>query len=271
MKTFLLFFCLSLCLLSTICLAGNEMKYSTIEDVPQVKWQELAEKKIYFGHQSVGFNIIDGIQDIMKEHPDIQLNIVESRQLDGDQGTFIHSRVGENRKPDTKIVDFVNVIDRELGTTPDAASLKFCYVDAYDAIDVKEVFQHYRKAMATLEQEHPKLKIIHFTMPLRTQKITWKTRVKLLAGKDVWEFEDNIKRNEFNRLLLTEYQGKEPVFDLARFEATDPDGKITEFQYRGEKYISLNPAYSDDGGHLNRVGRKIIAENLLLFFVDELL
>jgi len=33
--------------------------------------EKLSQKKIYFGHQSVGFNIIDGIKDIMKENPQI--------------------------------------------------------------------------------------------------------------------------------------------------------------------------------------------------------
>ena len=105
-------------------------------------------------------------------------------------------------------------------------------------------------------------------MPLRTQAITWKIRLKLLLGQNVWEFEDNVKRNEYNRLLLAEYKGKEPVFDIARLEATAPNERLTRFQYHDDEYLAVNPEYSDDGGHLNKVGRKIIAENLLLFLVN---
>ena len=42
--------------------------FPDINDVPAVKWEKLAQKKIYFGHQSVGFNIMEGIKDVMKEH-----------------------------------------------------------------------------------------------------------------------------------------------------------------------------------------------------------
>ncbi len=41
----------------------------SIKGVPAETWQKLSQKKIYFGHQSVGNNIIDGIKDIMKENP----------------------------------------------------------------------------------------------------------------------------------------------------------------------------------------------------------
>ena len=247
------------------------MNYSNVEDIPQERWQELNKKKIYFGHQSVGFNIIDGIELVMKEHPVIHLNIIEGRKFNGPEGAFVHSRVGKNRDPESKIIDFTNVIDKELGQTPDAAALKFCYVDAYDKINVNDVFLKYKDAIEKLKKDNTGLTIIHFTMPLHTQKITWKTKVKMLAGRDAWEFTDNIKRNEFNKLLLAEYKGKEPVFDIARFEATGKDGTSTVFKYHGKEYFSVDPAYSSDGGHLNMLGRRTIAEHLLVFLVNELL
>jgi lysophospholipase L1-like esterase len=244
--------------------------YKNINDVPPEKWQELSKKKIYFGHQSVGYNIIEGIQRIMADHPEIQLNIIETRTAKGEEGAFMHSRVGENRKPETKINDFLNVINQELGVTPDAAALKFCFVDAYDKIDEQKIFQEYKEAMGRLRKEHPGLTIIHFTMPLRTQKITWKTKVKLLLGKEPWELEDNIKRNQFNKLLLQEYLGKEPVFDIAGYEGTSSDGEKLTFTYKGARYISMRPEYSSDGGHLNVKGEQWIAENFLLFLVQSL-
>ena len=71
--------------LSTLLIScnGGEMpekatKFPSIKDVSSEKWENLSQKKIYFGHQSVGFNIIDGIKDVMKENPQIKLNIVET-------------------------------------------------------------------------------------------------------------------------------------------------------------------------------------------------
>ena len=51
------------------CDSGGEMpektvQFPNIKDVPASKWENLSQKKIYFGHQSVGFNIIDGIKDL---------------------------------------------------------------------------------------------------------------------------------------------------------------------------------------------------------------
>ena len=42
-------------------LTGN-IKFS---DVPQTKWDSLSGKKIYFGHQSVGSNILDGLRIVL--------------------------------------------------------------------------------------------------------------------------------------------------------------------------------------------------------------
>jgi len=266
LKILLNTFCI--CMITTTIIAGEAMQYNTIEDVPAAKWQELSAKRIYFGHQSVGFNIIDGMQELMKKYPQIQLNIIETRHFNGSAGAFIHSRVGKNRKPETKINDFVNVVDQELGVVPDMAALKFCYVDAYDKVDVHDLFIKYKEAMDKLKQEHPNLTIIHFTMPLRTQSISWKTKAKLLLGKEPWEFTDNIKRNQFNELLRQQYQGKEPVFDLAGYEALGQDGEKMSFQYKEQTYLSMLPEYSTDGGHLNKKGEQWVAENFLLFLVS---
>ena len=264
------FLCVLACSITISSGALEKMQYKRLQDVPNEKWQELAKKRIYFGHQSVGLNIIEGVKNLINEYPDIKLNIIETKKSVENGGAFMHSRVGENRKPATKIKDFVNIINQELGTVPDAAALKFCYVDVYDQIDENEIFRQYQKAMADLRREHQSLIIIHFTMPLRTQPISWKTKAKLLLGKNPWEFTDNIKRNQFNKLLLAEYQGKEPVFDLAGFEATALDGRKTSFEYQGHKYLAMDPEYSSDGGHLNPKGEEWIATNLLLFLVNTL-
>ena len=82
-----------------------------------------------------------------------------------------------------------------------------------------------------------------------------------MDGKtDLWEYNDNIKRNAYNALLRETYQGKEPVFDIAAIEATTQDGQPVSFSLKGQTYYSLNPAYTPDGGHLNEVGRTKVAD-----------
>ncbi|BBO88550.1 hypothetical protein [Desulfosarcina ovata] len=78
-----------------------------MKDIPDASWEKLSQKKIYFGHQSVGYNIIDGIKDLMKENPKIKLNIVETKDVNGIKGGFLaHSTVGKNTDPKSKIDDF---------------------------------------------------------------------------------------------------------------------------------------------------------------------
>jgi len=48
----------------------------SIASVGEPAWQTLAQKRIYFGHQSVGNNILEGIKDVMNEYRNIKLNIV---------------------------------------------------------------------------------------------------------------------------------------------------------------------------------------------------
>ena len=68
--------------LFTACNGGKlpekQVTFTALKDVPESTWKTLSKKKIFFGHQSVGFDIIDGIKDIMKENPQIKLNIVET-------------------------------------------------------------------------------------------------------------------------------------------------------------------------------------------------
>lgn len=272
-KNTLFFFFIIYCIITsfnTICHGGVHVKYTNITDVPPEKWEKLANKKIYFGHQSVGYNIIDGIEKVMAQHPEIKLNIQETRELGKETGILAHSRIGENTKPETKITDFVKAIHQNSDVLLDASALKFCYVDVNEKMDMKELFNNYQKAMKLLQLKHPNLKILHFTMPLRTQKINWKTQLKLVLGKNMWEFVENIKRNEYNKLLLSEYKDKEPVFDLALFEATAPNGKVEIFKYKGKSYLAMNPLYTSDGGHLNLYGSEMIAKHFLLFLVNEL-
>ena len=90
----------------------KKVNYNALKDVPASAWEKLSQKKIYFGHQSVGFNIIDGIEDLIKLNPEIKLNIVEtSSPADLKKGVFAHSRVGKNVDPESKTDEFVKIIN----------------------------------------------------------------------------------------------------------------------------------------------------------------
>ena len=57
---------------------------------------KLQKLKIYFGHRSVGNNIIQGLKDILINFEDIQLNIVDLDSTDElPEYYFAHNRIGE--------------------------------------------------------------------------------------------------------------------------------------------------------------------------------
>lgn len=260
--------CFFQCTLCSPCLAEGKMKYHKISDVPQDAWDRLAEKKIYFGHQSVGGNLLDGVKEVISQSKGIKLRIVETQTMPSDGGVFAHSLVGENFKPVSKIEDFVRAIDSSVENAPQVAALKFCYVDANDQVNVADLFKKYKEEMEKVKSRHANVRIVHFTMPLVAQDLTWKIRLKLMVGKEPWELKDSIKRNQYNHLLLKYYTGKEPVFDIARFEATAPDGSVSTYSYQDQEYLLMQKQYTDDGGHLNKAGRKFIAEQFLLFLIN---
>jgi hypothetical protein len=258
------------------CSGGNmpeeKVTFPSIKDVPVEKWEKLSQKKIFFGHQSVGNNIINGIRDLMKEHPEIKVNIVETAdESDFKDGIFAHSAIGKNEDPLSKINAFAAFMEKGIGGNADIASFKFCFVDIDSSTDTKALFAAYENKMAFLKLKYPQTILMHFTAPLlRKTNSSFKGWIKKMLGKQDGFFANshNIARNEFNELLRREYDGKEPLFDLAKVESTHPDGTRETFKEDGKTYFSLVPEYTDDGGHLNEAGRKKVAEQLLIYLAN---
>ncbi|MEW6417366.1 MAG: hypothetical protein AB1480_04510 [Nitrospirota bacterium] len=246
--------------------------FTPIKDIPVSRWKALSEKRIFFGHQSVGFNIIDGLKDIMEENLLIKLNIVETTDpAMFKMPIFAHSRVGQNTDPVSKVDDFAKFMERGIGNNVFFAFLKFCYVDITADTDIQYVFTHYKNVLTNLKEKYPKTTFIHVTIPLTSKQSDFKTLVKNMVkrviGRPVRSYKDNIKRNEFNEMLLKEYGGKEPVFDLAKIESTGPNGRRMSVIEDGKTFYTLLPDYTTDGGHLNEKGRKIVAQSLLVLLV----
>jgi len=89
---------------------------------------------------------------------------------------------------------------------------------------------------------------VHVTVPV-TSKLTGinglikktKDLVKKLIGRPVFGYHDNIKRGQFNDMLTKQYEGKKPVFDLAKVESTFPDGKRQVHKKTGITFYTFNP------------------------------
>lgn len=247
----------------------NKVSFPSIKDVPAEAWQKLSQKKIYFGHQSVGQNILDGFNDVMKQNQQIKLNIVELAKItDFDKPFFSHSGVGKNEDPRSKCEDFADVIDKKIAGKVDIAFFKFCFVDVVPNTDVNKLFVAYKETLVSLKEKYPRVMFVHMTVPLTAAQTGPKVWIKKIIGRPIGGYEDNIKREQFNAMLLKEYEGKDAIFDLAKIESTTPDGSRAVFEKDGKTYPRMVPEYTNDGGHLNELGRKVIAEQLLIVLAN---
>jgi len=250
----------------------------TIEELPMSKWNSLAQKKIFFAHQSVGNNIIMGINEIKSRNPQIHINVVDTKLVhDFDQPIFGHySNIGRNDYPLSKIDDFIKIINNGLGNKIDIALLKFCFVDIGSDSDIHAIFNKYTEAITKLQTKYPNMTIVHVTVPLlKKDSEGLAKRLKNFANVFMNKIIDNffsdshnVRRNEYNKLIIERYNGKEPIFDLARLESIKPNGKRETFWYDGKEYYALAFEYTDDGGHLNEKGRQYIAEQFLIFLAN---
>jgi len=232
-------------------------------------FDKLAPKRIYFGHMSVGNNIMEGVQDILRDNQNTGLTVLETETIPVDRtGLFTHSPIGDNWHPLKKIDNFAEKINDGIGGKADIAFFKFCYIDMMADQDAEKVFETYKGAMENLKQQFPETAFVHVTVPLTVVQTGWKVPIKRLIGRTPGGYLDNINRNRYNKMLHAAYAGKEPIFDLADVEATTPQGAKTTFELEGQTYSSLYPDYASDGRHLNEQGRRHVAEKLLLFLGD---
>lgn len=249
---------------------GEKMTFTSLQDIPAGKLEALSGKTYFFGHQSVGRNMLDGLRMVMADNPAVKLTIVEGDTGESaSDGAFVHANVGENRDPASKLQHFGSALEAGLGNQADAAFLKFCYVDLTKAGDPEALFKQYQASIETLKSRYPETTFVHFTLPLRFVPIGFKQTIKNLVGKEIPQQQDNIKRNQYNQLLREAYAGKEPIFDIAHLEAVDPTtGQYYTFTYGGETYEALSRGNTYDGGHLNDTGKRWIAEQLIVFLAN---
>jgi len=250
----------------------NRIMLKSIDDVPHEYWVKLAEKRIFFGHKSVGYNIIDGIEDILNECKQIKLNIVETCDpAEFDLPIFAHSQVGSNTDPVSKIESFTNIMDVGVGNKVDIAFFKFCYVDVTRDSDPQKILDRYRAAIEDMEDRYPQTRFLHVSAPIRSvpkgAKRTLKQSVKLLIGKP-GVLDDNMMRLRYNKLLNDAYFETGSVFDLALIESLRPGGLRCYADKGTERVYVMAPEYTEDGGHLNDVGRKKVAEQLLIILAE---
>lgn len=225
----------------------------------------LSGMRVFFGHQSVGRNILDGVRALASE-AGVQLRIEELAGASPAAGPgLFHANIGENGAPARKLEEFVAAVGTPDSVTYDLALLKFCYVDLDDDSlerSPKALFDRYSAAVTRLVSRPGAPVLIHSTMPLTADPPGWKTTVKRWLGRETWTDAANIRRNEYNRLLRANF-GATETFDIARIEATHADGSVSAFESGGRKIETMAAEHTYDGGHLTDASARHVAAAFL--------
>lgn len=256
--------CIALAAVS--CDGGNvtkvEYKAATLDSVRPQAMETLLKKRIFFGHQSVGWNIIDGLKDATRERGWAGFSFVETRAPALSPG-FYHAGIGKNGDPLGKVKDFESIMRAGAGDVVDIALMKFCYVDFDGKTEARGLYEAYAAALARLEAEYPRVVFVRATAPLTTGEGALKALAKSVLGKST-AASANASRERFNELVRADCAASgKPLFDIALAEAASDDGVVTERSAGGRRYIALRDDYSSDGGHLNEAGREAVAGRLL--------
>ena len=225
----------------------------------------IKSKNIFFGHRSVGDNILQGIKEIDSQYPFPKLNILKMENGKQSSGNyFFESYIGGNGDPKSKINDFCLKVNQLEKNNLSIAMMKLCYADIKSNTNINDVFNNYTEAVDSLQNKYPDLLIVHFTVPLTSKRDFLMSIKDFIKGRSDNGMLDNIERNKFNQLLYLKYSVNR-IFDLAKLESTYSDGTSEEFIYQDKVYNSLITDYTDDGGHLNKEGKRLIAEKLILY------
>jgi hypothetical protein len=232
--------------------------------------------RIFFGHQSVGANILEGVRTLTARTPDA-LTISGLRETDSPEASaaaattatsaervtrgaprppalLLHAKVGRNEDPASKCEAFAEVLDSGRAGRVDVAVLKFCYVDIGSSTDAEALAASYVACLDALSHRHPETVFVPVTAPLRQTPAGPGVWVREFLGRTNHTKAANARRYAYNLLLRRQYAGR-PLFDLAASQSTGPDGSRETFVWQGEQMESLRGAYTDDGGHLNAAGQ----------------
>jgi hypothetical protein len=234
---------------------------AVIDPLCEQEMKLVASRRILFGHQSVGRDILAGLTALGSGATRIEFKRPDA-VLPSDKAFFAECAIGANGDPVSKCKGFGAALDGMVAVSPEVAFMKFCYVDVTEDSDVAAVLAAYAGAVEGIRSRHPNVRLVHVTVPLTTRSPGWKRFVNRVLGRGDAADIANIRRAQYNEALRTRYAG-EPLFDLAAAESTLPGGERQTFDYNGATGYALAEEYTTDGGHLNAHGQVAVARELV--------
>jgi hypothetical protein len=225
------------------------------ETVAPAELTAAAGQRVFLGHMSIGWNLLDGLTGLYADKgvpgPDIVQVALADPPPDrpAGLGAIIHAEIGTNGDPMGKIANFDTVMRGGMADVVDVAVVKLCFTDITAGTDVDAVFAAYSATLDGLERDFPDVRFLHTTVPLTAAPSGIKQHLKVVVRGD-----DNAARERYNALVRDAY-GDDDLFDLAAAEGTAADGVRT---------ASLATGWADgDREHLNQAGSAMLAARFL--------
>lgn len=241
------------------CNEGNLHDFILVDRVSAPEWRQIESKRVFFGHQSVGENILAGIKAIAADDG-ANLSITElGSAMTG--GGIVHLKIGRNEFPLSKIAHFESAMQTPDARNADIALMKFCFLDFKSDTDVPSLAAAYIHGLDSLRGAFPRTTFVAVTAPLTTVQTGPKAWIKKAIGRESAGVAENSRRQEFNRIIRDMYGTTGHLFDLAKIESEG----APPFSAGGRSLEVLNSAISSDGGHLNPQGERVVAAKLLKF------
>jgi hypothetical protein len=226
------------------------------------RWSVISERTVYFGHQSVGTDIVAGVEGVIREHG-VPLRLVQTHQPEMMTGpAFVHFLVGQSRDYASKNAAVLRLLESPARARRPVVVLKFCSGDIKSRAHAAPMFEAYRDTVDTIQSEHPDVTVVHSTIPLTTVDGAFKSGAKRVFGRPSVR-EAAVARHHYNQLVRAEFTGTEPIFDIAKVQATQPDGGISGFATTGTVIETMAAHNTDDGGRLNARCQRSAAATLL--------
>ena len=235
---------------------GSPKMINSVE-VSKEDWNILTQRRIAFGHQSIGNNILSGMQALAQQAR-VSLPVNESKNANAKTG-IMHFKIGINEDPYSKITDFEKIMESNAIHSFDIAMMKLCYIDFNNNTDAIKLAEYYSETIERLGQKFPNTFFIAVTSPITVVQEGPRGWIKKLLGRTPGGYIENYKRKEFNDYLRSRYNHSGHLFDLAKYE----NSSFRNYTYREAAIEVLNPSMTSDGGHLNSQGQQYVAANMI--------
>jgi hypothetical protein len=228
-----------------------------------VAFRALRGRRVFFAHQSVGANLLQGLQQLGAALPGLAPALLESARPEPiASGVWQHARLGQNGLPLLKLERLREWIDAGLGARVDVVLFKLCYADVGPATQVEDLHAVLMKTLEGLRERFRDTRFVPMTVPLTAPPRGLRAHLKRCLLLPPGGAAENARRHALNERLRAH---QSPLFDLAAYEALDPSGVRAEVSLGGQKVPVLAPQNTSDGGHLVPAAQVRIARKLVEF------